>query len=419
MRILQIHKYFSKERGGGSVTAFFETKRLLEEKGHKVIIFSMDDPSNETSVYSKYFIKHFDINKAKSPFQKLHWASKSVFNFEAQEKLEELIKKEKPEVAHIHNVYHYLTPAIFHTLKKHGIPMVFKLSDYKAICPNYKLFNKAQVCEKCRGGGYYNCFLNKCLKNSWTVSFVAMKEAYVHKFLKSYNQIDYFLAPSQFMKRKCQEFGIPAEKIKILRNTVDSSNFKEVKKFKEKNYFVYYGRVSDEKGLGDLIEAVKQLKENAILGDNYLEIVGKGPAEESLKRKVAELKLGNQVRFRGFKKGKELYGLVQASKFMVLPSTWYDNSPLVISESQLLGKPVLISDAGGSKEMIKDGETGLVFRAGVVDDLSKGIENILKMKKETREKMGKKGRENIIKLNNKEKYYKKLIGFYNELIKQK
>lgn len=416
MKILQIHKYFSRKRGGGSVTAFFQTKKLLESKGHKVIIFSMQDEENEKTVYNKYFIKNFDINKAKNPWDKISWAFKSIFNFEAQRKLAELIEKEKPDVAHIHNVYHYLTPSIFHTLKKNNIPMVFKLSDYKAICPNYKLFNKGEVCEKCKGGKYYNCFLNRCLKNSWSISFIAMKEAYVHKFLRSYQKIDFFLAPSEFMKRKCVEFGISVGKIKILRNVVDVDDFSQKNNSKEKNYFLYYGRISEEKGLEDLIKAFKISKNNDKLKGNRLKIVGQGPYEDYLKNIVKELGLEEDVIFLGFKEGEKLIKIIQEAKFVVLPSVWYDNSPLVISEAQLLEKPMLVSDRGGSKEMIIEDETGLIFKTGNLIDLSEKIEKLLKATFSQRKEMGKKGRENIKKLNDKEKYYQKLIGIYKDLI---
>jgi glycosyltransferase involved in cell wall biosynthesis len=417
MRILQIHKYFSYQNGGGSVTAFFQTKKLLEKKGNQVIIFSMQDKSNVESIYSKYFIKHFDINKANNFFQKISWAFKSIFNFEAQRKLEELIKKEKPEVAHIHNIYHYLTPSILHTLKKHKIPMVFKLSDYKAICPNYKLFNQGKICEKCRGGKYYNCFLNRCLKNSWSISFVAMLEAYLHRWLKSYSKIDFFLAPSEFMKKKCVEFGIPARKIKILRNVVNVEEFSLADEdYSEDNYVLFYGRISEEKGIEDLIRAIKILKESGELEKNRLKIVGKGPLENHLKKVVAELNLKKEVLFEGFKSGLELKKIIKKAKLIVLPSVWYDNSPLVISEAQLLKKPVVISDKGGSKEMIIDKKTGLVFEGGRIDDLAEKLKEILKMSISERNKMGELGRENIIKINNDENYYQNLMKIYKEVI---
>ncbi|MFO7806980.1 MAG: glycosyltransferase family 4 protein [Candidatus Moraniibacteriota bacterium] len=415
MRILQVHKYFSGTRGGGSVSAFFQTKRILENRGHTVQIFSMQDDENYRSKYSKYFAEHFDINKAENLWEKMKFAYKSIYNREAQKKLEALIKKEKPEVAHVHNIYHYLTPAILHTLKKHKTPVVFKLSDYKAICPNYKLFVNGEICEKCKGGKYYQCFLNKCLKNSRGVSLVAMLEAYVHKFIKSYQKVDYFLAPSEFMKNKCAEFGIPREKIKILRNALDVEEFDSPGNFEEENHFLYFGRISEEKGLEDLLQAVSVLKEQNKLRGNKLKIAGKGPREEYLKNLTRELRLEEEIEFVGFKQGEELKEVIRKSKFTILPSVWYDNSPMAVSETQLLEKPVIVSDRGGTKEMIKDKETGFVFKAEDIQDLSKKIEDMINLDKEDRKKMGEKGRENIKNLNSQEKYYKKLMSIYEDL----
>jgi glycosyltransferase involved in cell wall biosynthesis len=131
---------------------------------------------------------------------------------------------------------------------------------------------------------------------------------------------------------------------------------------------------------------------------------------------VAELNLKKEVLFEGFKSGLELKKIIKKAKLIVLPSVWYDNSPLVISEAQLLKKPVVISDKGGSKEMIIDKKTGLVFEGGKVDDLAEKLKEILKMSISERNKMGELGRENIIKINNDENYYQNLMKIYKEAI---
>jgi glycosyltransferase involved in cell wall biosynthesis len=303
-----------------------------------------------------------------------------------------------------------------HTLKKHKIPVVFKLSDYKVICPNYKLFVNGEICEKCRGGKYYQCFLNKCLKNSRGVSFVAMLEAYIHKFFKSYQKVDYFLAPSEFMKNKCVEFGVPREKIKILRNALNIEEFDSPGDFQENNYFLYFGRISEEKGLENLLQAVSVLKEQNKLGDNKLKIAGKGPRQEELQKLTRKLDLEKEVEFVGFKQGEELKEIITKSKFTILPSVWYDNSPMAVSETQLLEKPVIVSDRGGTKEMIKNKETGLIFEAGNKTDLAEKIKEMINCSQVERREMGEKGRENILTINNEDGYYRKLIGIYQELL---
>lgn len=419
MKILQVHKYFTRKRGGGSVTAFLEMVKALSERGHVVSVFSMQDKNNEPTPYSKYFTEHFDLNKKSGIGEKIKNSIKIIYNFEARNKLEKLIQEEKPEIAHLHNFYHYLSPSIISPLKKHNIPVVMTLHDYKIICPDYKLFNKGTTCEKCKGGKYYNCFFNRCIKESFSKSFLAMIEAYVHRILKSYEKVDIFIAPGLFMKNKCIEFGIPEDKIKVIRNIVNTESLqKEIDySLKEKNYFLYYGRLSEEKGINDLIQAASKLNEEKMLGENELYIAGKGPEEGKLKKLVAGLGLENKIKFLGFKLGKELLDTIRQSKFVVVPSIWYDNSPMVITESQLSKKPVIVSDLGGSRESIIDGTTGIVFKAGDIEDLAQKIKKILVLPEEERETMGQKGFDNILKINDSEKIYQDMLDIYKSLLK--
>jgi glycosyltransferase involved in cell wall biosynthesis len=418
MKILQVHKYFTRKRGGGSVTAFFEMKKILDRKGHEVSVFSMQDENNETTPHSPYFTEHFDLNEKMGLGRKLKISSKIIYNFQAKKNLQKLIDREKPEIAHLHNFYHYLSPSIISTLKKNKIPIVMTLHDYKIICPNYKLFNKGKICEKCRGGKYYNCAIDRCLRNSFLASLLIMTEAYLHRFLKSYGKIDLFFAPSNFIKNKCVEFGIPEEKIKVIRNPIAIENIeKEVDyNLREKNYFLYYGRLSEEKGIDILIQAVSKLEKENIFGENELYIAGKGPEEKNLKSLVKELNLENRVKFLGFKLGKELMDIIRQAKFVVVPSIWQDNSPMVVPEAQIAEKSVIVSDLGGTKESIIEGETGWIFEGGNVSDLSSKIKKMLNLSQDERTVMGQKGRENILKINDSEKIYQEILNSYESLL---
>jgi len=417
MKILQVHKYFTKKRGGGSVTAFLEIVRMLQNKGHDVSIFSLQDPQNEVTPFAKYFPSHFDLNAKASLWKKIRWAGKLIYNREAKKKMAELIDAENPEIAHVHNIYHYLTPSIISPLKKRHIPVVMTLHDYKIICPNYKLFNQGKICEKCKGGKYYQCFLNKCLKNSRSASFLAMLEAYLHKITKSYDQVDLYLAPSDFMREKCIQFGIAPEKIKKMRYVF---NFQETEiiseNIREKDYFLFFGRISSEKGLINLIQAVKKLIANGKMANERLLIVGKGPQEIELKNLVRQEGLEDKIIFSGFKEGAVLREIILGSKFVVVPSVWYDNSPLVVIESQFYGKPVLVSDRGGTKESIIEGQTGLIFEADNVADLAQKISQLLELTYKERLAMGQAGKENIRKINNTEKIYQELLETYRKLL---
>lgn len=415
MKILHIHKYFNKYRSGGSISAMFETKKLLEKKGHQMMFFSMKNPVNEKSRYSKYFIKSFDINEAKSFLEKIKLIPRVIFNFESEKKVRELVQKERPEVAHIHDIYHYITPAVLFGLEKEKIPIAHKLSAYELICPNYKLFTQGEICNRCKNDRYYNCFKYKCLKNSWGASFVGMLEAYIHKILKSYDKIDFFLAPSEFMKNKFIEFGYNKNKIKILRNVLNLKDYQP--EFNKSNFFLYSGRLSEEKGLMNLIEAINILKKEDKLNNHILCIMGEGPQEIELKEKVKNLNLGEEIVFLGFKKrwSKEWMRYNKKAKLNILPSLWFDNSPVTISEAMAFGTIPLVSDRGGTSEMIEIEKSGLVFKATSIKDLADKIFLVIAEKIDLK-KMQREAVKRVQEINGEEKYYRKLISIYKELI---
>ena len=419
MRILQIHKYYSSKRGGGSVSAFFETKKLLESKGHEIMIFAMHDPDNEPTPYSKYFAEHFDIRSAKSIWKKIMLVPRVIYNRDAMRKLDALLHVKKPDVAHVHNIYHYLTPGIFRVLKKHGVPIVFKLSDYHAICPNYALFAHGKIDDSCRGGKYYKLFCNRSINNSWAESFVGMIEGYVNKWCKFYDLVDVFVAPSEFMRDLCASYGIDRNKIRILRNVLNFSAY-DVPDIQKEKYFLYMGRVSEEKGLTTLVDATRILVQQQKLDTWKVIIAGKGPHEQKLRTYVAEKDLEGIVDFAGFcAKGSVAWSqLMRAASVAVLPSVWYDNSPIAISESMAFRTPVIVSDLGGTKEMIEDGKSGIVFHAEDAEDLARKMYQFIEHE-ELVTSMGEGAYMRVQMINNEKGYYNKLMDVYHDAITDK
>jgi glycosyltransferase involved in cell wall biosynthesis len=416
MKILQIHKYYSKKRGGGSVSAFFETKKLLEKKGHEVLVFSMEDKDNERANESEYFAKHFDIREAKNFWQKLWLVPRVIYNPDAAHQLDKLLTKYKPDVAHVHNIYHYLTPSIFPILKKHGVPIVFKLSDYHAICPNYKLFAHGKIDNSCKNGKYYKLFFNKSINNSFAESFVAMVEGYVNRWGKFYDNIDIFAAPSEFMREIGVEYGMERKKIRILRNVLNFDAYDTGDVHKQK-IFLYMGRVAQEKGLPVAIDAMIKLKKEQKLKGWKFVIAGDGPQLKELEEYVIDNDVSDIVEFAGFcqKGSKEWLNLMQRASVAVLPSVWYDNSPIAISESMAFGSPVIVSDYGGTKEMIQDGKGGFVFETNNSADLATKMQKYIDDENLVAQ-MGEKARTGVRELNNEQRYYDTLMGIYTEVI---
>jgi len=396
MKILQINKYYYLR--GGAERYFFDLIKLLENNGHEVVPFSMHDSRNEITPYKKYFIDKVELGKFN-----MRGIIKFFHNYDAVRKLKKIIREENPDIAHLHNIAHQMSPAIIRVLKKNNIPVIQTLHDYKIICPNYRLFSKNEACFKCKGGKFYNCAMRKCMKGSRLKSILAAIEAYFNKDL--YRQADLFIAPSEFMKKVCIEGGIPEEKIKMMHNFVSPSFAASGKNIEPRDYFFFYGRLSGEKGINVLLEAAK--KENF-----NLKIAGVGPDYEKLKSDIKKAGLENRVELVGPKYGEELKKMIGEAKAVIAPSIWPENMPLNILETMFLGRPVIASNIGGIPEIIKDGKTGLLFEPGNADDLVSKIKLLDK-----NPAIGENAAKEIEK-NNGKSYCEELILIYKKIVKE-
>jgi glycosyltransferase involved in cell wall biosynthesis len=406
MKILQVNKFFYPK--GGSETYMFLLSDLLRQAGHEVIEFSMEDPKNLDSKYSQYFIKHIDFNKREGIFKDLAKAGHLLYSKEAKMKLEELIQREKPDVAHLHNFNFQLTPSILKVLKKHNIPVVWTLHDYKAICPNYRLFTEGNACERCKIHKYYNCFTHKCLKNSRGMSFLAMLEMYLHKLIiGSYESVAVYLAPSKFLAGKVLDWQLPKNKVKQLYYGLEMAQFRPSEASGEGLIFV--GRLVEEKGILTLLEAMKQLP------DIMLKIAGTGPQLEEIELFIKSSGLNN-VQLVGHKSGQSLRDLISRAKLVVVPSVWYENNPLAILESFALARPVIGSALGGIPELVRDNETGYLFKPGSADDLARKIKNAY-YNNDLLLQLGKNCRNWVEKNCEPRKHLEEILKIYKEVLK--
>lgn len=210
MRVLSVNKFYYRK--GGSEAYFLELNDLLKENNIEVIPFSMEDKQNIESSYNKYFIKNIDYSRMNMK-QKIINSAKIIYSLEAKNKIINLINEVKPDIAHLHIFQHQLSPSIIHALKDNNVKIVNTIHDLKIICPNYKMLNSRGNCEECKGGKYYNCVKNNCIKGSRLNSMVATLEAYANKFIKSYSYVDKFICPSRFYRDKLIEFGVPKKKL--------------------------------------------------------------------------------------------------------------------------------------------------------------------------------------------------------------
>ena len=414
MKILLVNKFFFLN--GGSETVFFQERNFLINRGHKIFDFSMEHPKNFSSEYSDYFVSNVDYrkglrgNKLALFFKRCRTGFDFIHNHEAVKRLKSLIKKEKPDIAHLHNIYHQLTPSIIPLLKNAGIRVVLTLHDYKLICPSYLMINNDTVCNKCQGKHFWHATLQRCQEGSYFKSLPLSIEAYWHKWARSYESVDLFLSPSKFIAELAARYRIDKRKIKVLHNGIDTKKYNP--SCLDNNYAIYFGRISREKGIEVLLKAYKLIfaEQNKNAKVNIgLKILGTGPLFEKLKNEYF------QVEFLEYKTGNELKKLISESSFVVVPSQCNENCSMSVLESMAYGKPVISSRIGGLPEQVEDNKTGFLFQMGNIEELKKKM-TLLSKNKELRTEMGKEARKNLEKKYSFEAHCAKLMKIYEDLL---
>ncbi len=403
MNILSVNKFFWRK--GGSESVFFNEMEMLERHGHHVIPFSMHNADNLESAYSRYFVEEVDYDD-KSVGGRLKSASKIIYSFDARKQAQRLLQDHAVDVAHFHIFQHQISPSVFGPLKKKGIPIVLTLHDLKPICPNYKYYVNGAICEACNGRKFYNCLRNKCTKGSTLGSLVNTVEMYFHYAMGYYQGVDRYVAVSRFYRQKMIEAGFPEAQIAYLPNSIDTADFDAEQP--EQSYVLYFGRLSEEKGVSTLLKAAGENPDIRHL------VVGTGPMEEQLKAEAGQLALEN-VEFLGFRQGAELAKLLAEATCVVVPSEWYENCPMTVLEAFASGRPVLGANIGGIPELIEEGQDGWTFTAGDPQDLAGKVRRLWADRCGARE-MGMLGRKKVEQNFSAEQHYDDLMAIYRSVM---
>lgn len=363
MRILLANKFYY--RRGGDCVYTINLEQLLKRHGHHVAVFAMKFPENLPTEYSNFFPSEVMFKPGIGMLEAL---IRPFGSSETKKKFKALLDEFKPDVVHLNNIHTQLSPIIAEIAHERGIKVVWTLHDYKLLCPRYDcLRNGNSVCEE--------CFENKrkvldykCMKNSKVASILAYREAMLWTRERLEKCTDSFICPSQFMTDKMAQGGFCKAKLVTLCNFIDAEKCKRGDDFVKDDYYCFIGRLSHEKGARTLIEAANQLPKRKLV------VIGGGPLENEL-RSVA----GSHIEFVGFKQWDEIKMLVGRSRFIVVPSEWYENNPLSVIEAQSLGTPVLGANIGGIPELIQEGVSGLTFESRNAKDLKEKIETLFMM----------------------------------------
>lgn len=365
----------------------------------------MQHDKNEASPWSRYFVEEIEFGQSYTFIEKLSKFPKAIYSLEAQKKIDALIDAFSPAIAHGHNIYHHISPSILPVLKRRGIPMVLTLHDLKIACPAYKMLTHDGLCERCKSGKIFNVIKHKCVKGEVAVSALVFLEAFVNRFLHSYrDNVTKFVVPSKFYRDKFVEWGWPCDQFEYIPNFVDVERL--TPGGRKEDYFVFFGRLGPEKGLITLVDAA------AMAGANLV-VVGTGPEEQRVRQRAAQN--GAKVVFAGYKSGKDLYDIVSRARATILPSEWYENAPMSIKESYALGTPVIGAAIGGIPELVRAGETGLLFESGAAVALAEALSSMQRMPDATVADMGRAGRRWVEQSFTTERYRENILSLYKAL----
>lgn len=359
LKVLFANKFFYLK--GGAEAVMFDEIDLMKKHDVDVVEFSMRDPRNRPSKYESYFVSPKDY-RSPSRVSRLRSALSFIHSREAVDKISSLIRDEKPDILHCHNIYHQLTPSIINTASLLKIPTILTLHDYKIVCPVYTRLSNGEVCTKCSDGRYEALLARRCADGSIGRSGLLWAEARFHAVAGSYRRVNRFIAPSRFMRDAVVPL-LGENKVVYIPNGVDTSRIEASRQ--DGGFVLYLGRLSPEKGVETLLRA--HAADNAAW---RLVIAGSGPLLGSLQSQFP------LAEFTGHLTGEDLEARLREASMIVVPSEWHENNPLSILEAMAHAKPIVASHIGGIPELVRHGETGFLFEPKNTQQMSSYIRTL-------------------------------------------
>lgn len=355
MRVLQVNKFLYG--GAGAETVMFRTADLLRSNGHEVSFFAMQDPRNLPCAESEYFPPGRYYGKQHGILKQARGAAASIYSLEARKSLRRLVRDRRPEIAHLHNIYHQLTLSVVDELVAQGIPTVMTVHDFKPVCPSYLAYTEGAPCRRCVTGHPGHVIAHRCIKDSFAASTVAAAEALLTRTRHLYHRIDAFIVPSKHRVDVLVEGGLPADRMHVIPNFVADEQFGELGQLSKARapMALFVGRLEEAKGIEVLLAAARR-----VAAEVEVVVVGQGP----LKRDVQDADRDGVVRYLGPRDWNEIAGLMDRSCALVVPSLCEENCPMVVLEAGARGCPVIASDRGGLTELVSHGKDGFLFPAG-------------------------------------------------------
>jgi glycosyltransferase involved in cell wall biosynthesis len=346
MRVLQLHSHY-REPGGEDVVVQAEAA-LLRRHGHEVLQHEVHNPPGALATAGSL---------ALSPWNPL--AARSV---------QRLAEQARPDVAHVHNTWFALSPAVVWALRRASVPTVMTLHNYRLVCANAQLFRDGAPCEDCVGTSPWHGVQHRCYRDSVLASLPAAATIALHDRLRTWaRRVDLFLVLNEFARERFARGGLPPDRIQVKPNFVPDPGRRSAPAASSATV-LYVGRLSPEKGVEVLVEAWRRLDE----GPLELVVIGDGPLRERLQRRPAV-----RLRFEGRLPAAEVRRRMLEARALVLPSRWYEGQPMAVLEALAAGLPVLGADIGAVPELLAPLGRDWLVAPGVVASWTESLRALL------------------------------------------
>ena len=336
-KVLIVHNYY--QIPGGEDTVVANEKKLLEENGHEVLLYT----------------RHNSELKSMTKVQKLFLPFTTIFNLKTYREVKRIINEKKIDILHVHNTLNLVSPSVYYAGFSKKIPVVQTVHNFRLLCPGATFFRDGRICEECLEKSLFCAVKNKCYRGSRVQTLACVISTLIHRIFGTYRKLNY-ICLTEFNKEKLLYLKqIKEKQIFVKPNFVQMS--KTIVPYEErKKQFIYVGRLEEIKGTNVLLEAWKLLGKDA----PELLVCGKGPLEEWVKEFVTSNDL-QTVKLLGFVPNAQVKELVGESKALILPTQVYEGFPVTIVEAYGNGTPVIASDLGNAGNLVIPGVTGKRF----------------------------------------------------------
>lgn len=382
MKFLIIHNRYS--RSGGEEGVVVLQQQLLESRGHTVQLYERS--------YDEIHTWHF--GRVTSLFS-------SLYNRRSVLDIREIVHREHPDVAIIHNLFPVISPAILPELRKARVRVLMILHNYRLVCPTGIFHTRDAICERCGNsvGREWNCLTHRC-EGSLPGSFAYALRGWWSRHMGYFSQnVDRFLALTSFQRDRLSNYtGIPIERFAIVPNCIDPKTMPapSAQRPDTRPYIAYAGRLSREKGIDLLFDTARHLP------DIEFRVAGQTAEDYTLPP------IPDNVTLLGQLDKQRLANLYAGARAAVITSRWYEGFPLSVIEAMYYGTPVVVPDLAGMPEIVDDGTCGLLYPTGSTSALTEKLRQLIEHP-EHAATLGEKGRNRVQTCYNPDVYCRLLI----------